>query len=82
MIPVDFLKSNTRIKSGSEDVGDLPAYVENGLYITFWRPDEEELKKLLQSGLVLFGIAWEPGQTGFPPITLQVSEKPFETHTS
>ena len=59
-----------------ENVGDMPAMKSGAMYTTVWQPDDVELERIKAGGLVQLGVFWEPGQEGFPPLAVTVTDPP------
>lgn len=71
MTPVKTDETNVVIRSASPDVLDLPAYEDEGIIITLWKPSADEMRRLRFGACVQ--IAQHIGDNKFPPMAVTVS---------
>jgi len=82
MEPKKFIGTTVVLKGDGKDVGDLPAKLEDGAFVTVWEPTEEERERILAGGLIQINLYWAPGQEGFPPIAVTATGPPVDIYTS
>ncbi len=69
MKPIKTPESNFVYRGPRPDIGDLDCHVEGSVTESVWKPDEEELRFLIDGGHVLLGILGHP----IPPVYVSVT---------